>query len=163
MHGTTFVVRPARAADAPRLAELCAQLGYPVSQAEVEQRLTGKILPNPEHALFVAETAEGEVIGWVHAYSRDLLMDPPHIELGGLVVDERTRSCGAGAMLMQRVEQWARGRGMEFVFVRSNAKRERAHKFYQRVGYAIMKTSLTFHKGLAGGRSEHVSGKPDTG
>lgn len=150
----SFSVRPARAEDAARLTDLSVQLGYPVSQAEVRQRLVEQILPDAENALFVAETTGGEVIGWAHAYIRALITDPPNIELGGLVVDERYRSCGVGAKLVQRVENWARGRGIEAVFVRSNIKRERAHKFYQRIGYTVLKTSLTFHKWLREGKTD---------
>jgi GNAT superfamily N-acetyltransferase len=154
MSQLTFSVRPARVEDAARLTDLSVQLGYPVSQAAVQQCLEGEILPHPDHALFVAETADGEVIGWAHAYIRALITDPPNIELGGLVVDERYRSCGVGAKLVQRVENWARGRGVEAVFVRSNLKRERAHKFYQHIGYTVLKTSLTFHKWLREGKTD---------
>jgi GNAT superfamily N-acetyltransferase len=49
---------------------------------------------------------------------------------------------------MERAEEWAQEKGCESVYVRSNAVRERAHRFYERIGYTNVKTSLTFRKAL---------------
>lgn len=141
---TTFTVRSACVEDAARLTILSHQLGYPVSQSELQHRLRERILPDPDQHLVVAVSPEGEVIGWGHAYIRTLLTDPCHIELGGLVVDEHYRSAGAGEMIVRHIEAWARTRGAKMVFVRSNIKRERAHRFYERIGYTRIKTSYTF-------------------
>ncbi len=148
MSAESIIIRLAAAADSPRLTVLSAQLGYPVHEAELRARLVDHILPDPDCVLYVAQTADGEVIGWAHAFIRPLLTDPLHIELGGLVVDERYRSQGIGKRLMEYIEAWACERGCEAVYVRSNVKRERAHRFYLRIGYRVIKTSLTFVKPL---------------
>jgi GNAT superfamily N-acetyltransferase len=140
------VIRRVAVADVSRLNDLTDQLGYHVAPESTGKYLA-TILEREDHIVFVAEIG-GEIMGWVHAYIRPLLTSPINIELGGLVVDERCRSQGVGERLMDRVESWALENGVEEVFVRSRLDRERAHKFYQRIGYKTLKTSYTFHKKL---------------
>ena len=66
-----------------------------------------------------------------------------------LVVDERCRGRGIGAALMSEVERWARERGAVKLRVGSRTTREGAHRFYEREGYALVKTSHWFQKDLA--------------
>ena len=54
-------IRAAAEPDAPRLAELLAQLGYPVAAAEVRERLR-YWLPDPMSRVLVAER-NGVVLG----------------------------------------------------------------------------------------------------
>jgi GNAT superfamily N-acetyltransferase len=72
----------------------------------------------------------------------------PRAEVAGLVVDASCRSRGIGAMLMARTEEWAREHGCAAVTLRSNVIRERAHRFYERLGYQIVKTQKSFRKTL---------------
>jgi GNAT superfamily N-acetyltransferase len=140
-------VRLARPEDAWRVATLCHQLGYSVSQEEAQRRLEC-IQQDERHAVYVAELADGCVVGWVHVYLRMLLLADLQAEVGGLVVDENHRGRGIGRILMQHAEQWARGQGCEAVCVRSNVVRERAHIFYQGIGYDNIKSQRTFLKVL---------------
>ena len=66
--------------------------------------------------------------------------------IGGLVVREDMRGHGIGRRLCLEVEQWARSRSVPLVRVRSQIKREDAHRFYLRDGYRQVKTSLVFEK-----------------
>ena len=140
-------IRRAKSADAQRIAELAGQLGYPATAAQMRERLRG-IKPASQHAVLVAETAEDEVIGWVHVSRQPLLEVEIRAEVNGLVVDERVRSAGAGAWLLAAAEEWARRRGCKGMSVRSNVIRERAHKFYERNGYEHYKTQKSFRKPL---------------
>ncbi len=140
-----LVVRAATIADVPRLAELCGQLGYPSTIQEVEQRLR-LVQPDDEAAVFVAEQPGGQVVGWVHvSISRTIEVDPS-AEIGGLVVDQSRRSEGVGRLLMERAEAWAREKGCTAVTLRSNVIRERAHAFYENLGYTVIKTQKAFRK-----------------
>jgi GNAT superfamily N-acetyltransferase len=141
----TATIRRAAPADAARLAALSEQLGYPASQEEIEARLA-IILADPGHALLVAESPENGVAGWVHGFIRPLLVEGRHVEVGGLVVEESARGRGVGETLMEAIEDWARGRGCKYVYLRSNVIRQDAHRFYERIGYEILKTSLTMRK-----------------
>ncbi len=144
---TEGTVRPARPEDAARLAALCRQLGYAVSEEQVRRRL-GPILQDEDQAILVAEGPEGQVAGWVHVFFRQLLVMDPHAHLGGLVVDEGHRRRGLGRLLMEGAEAWARARGCGAVLVRTNVVREEAPLFYEGIGYRRVKTSWTYWKDL---------------
>jgi ribosomal protein S18 acetylase RimI-like enzyme len=143
----TPTIRPATLADVETLAVLCGQLGYASSPEQVRRRLE-QIVQDPDNAVLVAEGENGQVVGWVQVYRRELLIDDRHAELGGLVVAEGQRGQRVGQLLMEEVERWARARGCKAVYVRSNVIRERAHRFYERIGYKVIKTQRAFWKGL---------------
>jgi GNAT superfamily N-acetyltransferase len=140
-------IRPARNSDAARLAALSGELGYPVTTAEIKQRMW-RLKPASDHAVFVAEDGNGEVIGWVHAAVTPMLEVPLPAEVNGLIVGEAYRSAGAGARLLDAAENWARKKKCAHMSVRSNVIRERAHRFYERHGYKHYKTSKAFRKPL---------------
>jgi GNAT superfamily N-acetyltransferase len=140
-------IRRAKGADAPRIAVLTGELGYPATAAQMRERLRG-IQPASQHAVFVAESAKDGVIGWVHVSRQPLLEVEIRAEVNGLVVAEGQRSLGAGARLLAAAEDWARKHGCKSMSVRSNVIRERAHKFYERNGYEHYKTQKSFRKPL---------------
>jgi GNAT superfamily N-acetyltransferase len=140
-------IRRAKSADAPRLADLAGQLGYPTTPAQLRGRLR-TIEPALQHAVFVAESAKDGVIGWLHVSRQPLLEEELRAEVNGLVVADGQRSLGAGARLLAAAEAWARKRGCKGMSVRSNVLRERAHKFYERNGYEHYKTQKSFRKPL---------------
>ena len=139
-------VRPASQQDVEKLCDLCVQLGYPSSVEDVAARLE-RISGRPDHCLLVAEI-DGEVVGWVHACEELTLETGPCAVLAGLVVDEGHRSKGVGAQLLRAAEEWGRSQGYGRMVVRSNVVRERAHRFYKRQGYALVKTSRVFERQL---------------
>ena len=139
-------VRLAGVSDAGRIAVLCGQLGYPSTPREVEDRLD-RILADDRHAVYIAQE-DGQVVGWVHVCARPLVGADLQAEIGGLVVDERFHGRGLGRRLMRAAERWAGERGCRAVLLRSNVVREGAHRFYERIGYENVKTSLTFRKAL---------------
>ena len=140
-------IRPAKTGDAARLAELSGQLGYPATAAEIRKRMQG-IRSAAHHALFVAETKDAGVIGWIHVSKQPLLEVEIRGEINGLVVAEDRRSLGAGARLLATAEDWARKHGCKGMSVRSNVIRERAHQFYERNGFEHYKTQKSFRKPL---------------
>ncbi len=141
------ITRRARASDAPRLAELSGQLGYPTTTPEMTKRLR-KLKPASQNALFVAESPVAGVVGWTHVSVTHLVEVGTRAELNGLIVAEEQRSLGAGACLLEAAEDWARKHGCPSMSVRSNVIRERAHKFYDRQGYEHYKTQKAFRKTL---------------
>lgn len=139
------IIRTATLADCVALASLAGQLGYPTSETEMRQRLSG-LLSWADHVVFVAEA--GIVIGWIHAGAVALLESAPFVEIFGLVVSAEHRNQGTGAALITTVEQWASARGYSKVRVRSNATRSSARRFYERHGYRISKIQNVFDKPL---------------
>jgi GNAT superfamily N-acetyltransferase len=139
-------IRPIRPEDAEAAAKLCTELGYPVDAQAVLARMQ-QIASDGNRAVLVA-CMDGEVVGWIDLSIEYHLQSEPAALIGGLVVSEAVRGRGIGRQLCVAAEDWARGRGVARLRVRSNAIRERAHAFYLRDGYTRVKTSAVFEKTL---------------
>jgi len=138
-------IREALASDAKRISALAVQLGYDIPDAHVERFLTAR---NEERELFVAIVPRVGVVGWIGVDVSASLTVARHALIEGLVVDHEYRGANIGLALLQHVETWARTRGCALVRLRSNVVRERAHGFYLRNGYEIVKTQHLFEKRL---------------
>jgi len=144
MSGAQPALRRARADDGAEMARLSAQLGYPLSVAEMTRRLT-VLSTNERH--YVAVAAVGErLLGWMHVEHRSSLEGGERAELMGLVVDSGARRLGLGRALVDAAEKWARDRGLPSLTVRSNAARELSHPFYEALGYTREKTQHVYKK-----------------
>lgn len=141
-------VRIARASDAARVAELSGALGYPATAAEMAGRLAALLARPGEHAVFVSEDAVGRVQGWIHVATRELLEYPRCGEILGLVVDAAARRGGAGRALVGAAEQWVRDQALPAIMVRSNTLRAESHPFYERLGYARIKSQHVYRRPL---------------
>jgi GNAT superfamily N-acetyltransferase len=143
-------LRAMRESDIPRVVALAGQLGYELPERDAEERLR-RLAGHPDYGLFVA-VREAFVVGWVQVNREALaLLAGPRADVAALVVDERVRSSGIGKLLLFRAEAWARENGLTTVRVRSSVRREAAHRFYHREGYALLKTGHTFEKVLEPG------------
>ncbi|HLJ81441.1 MAG TPA: GNAT family N-acetyltransferase [Ktedonobacterales bacterium] len=140
-------IRPMLVADAEEVAALSEQLGYPATAAQIAHRLS-LLMEQPNCALFVAEDADERVVGWIHVVGRVYLDSDPFAQIGGIVVDERSRDQGVGRALLDQVEQWAVARGYDEMRLWSNVLRAGAHAFYERLGYEPVKTAYVFRKSL---------------
>ena len=101
-----------------------------------------------EAEVFVAQLESGEIAGWIAVIVYRTVEADARAEVSGLVVDERFRSQRVGEHLLARAEHWARGQGCHVIGLRSNIIRDRAHAFYERHGYAHVKTQKAFRKQL---------------
>jgi GNAT superfamily N-acetyltransferase len=64
------------------------------------------------------------------------------------VVDEAWRGQRVGRYLMEFAETWAKSKGRSSIWFKSNIIRDRAHAFYERLGYRTVKTQHVFRKEL---------------
>jgi GNAT superfamily N-acetyltransferase len=142
-----FKVRPATSEDAAALAELSGQLGYPADEATMTGRLAA-LESDFRHAVFVAETEAGAVIGWIHVMPKVMLLVSDVCEIGGLVVDERHRRRGVGRALVSEAQAWARASGYRELTVRSSTLRPSAHAFYPSQGFVAVKEQTVYKKPL---------------
>ncbi len=142
-------VRPARDADAPELARLSGELGYPAGAAEMRRRLA-LIETRADHAVFVAERdrPDGRILGWIHVGYGIQLESGESAEILGLVVDPSGRRSGTGRRLVAAAEAWGVALGLARIVVCSNAAREESHRFYPAIGYALAKTQRVYLKRL---------------
>jgi len=128
------VVREATAADAPALAPLLGELGYPASDAALAPRLR-RMLERDDQKILIAENADGALgllalhVFPVLAYDRDLAM------IMALVVTERARGLGVGRQLVDRAEAIGKALGASRLMVTTHVRRADAHAFYERLGF----------------------------
>ena len=142
MKGVT--IRNATVGDAPAVADLAGQLGYPTTPEDAAARL-GPIMADGGQAFLVAET-KGVVVGWIHVHVTRLVEAAPFAELGGFVVDEAHRGQGVGRVLMAAAEDWIREEGVAKLRIRTRSDREGAHAFYAARGFNLVKQQHIFDK-----------------
>jgi GNAT superfamily N-acetyltransferase len=140
-----IAIREATAADAAALAELTTQLGYPSTKDDIADRLPR--VKDDGTAIFVAEL-DDTVVAWIGVREDFCLEFGGYAEIVGLVVHESARGQRVGEQLVSRAEAWAVGRGQKRLRVRSNVVRERAHRFYERLGFAVIKKQAVFDKAI---------------
>ena len=139
-------IRPPLPADAPALAALAGELGYPTSPEALLGRLAA--LHPTDAAVLVSTDANDLPTGWCHVEMRRTLVEPTSALIVALVVGDGHRSAGIGAELLAAAERWARARGCQRLVVATRITRERAHQFYAREGYEVSKTSYFLTKVL---------------
>ena len=128
-------VRDARLGDAPVVAELLADLGYPATARQAEARLR-HLERDPASRVLVA-VASGEVLGLATLHVMPLVeRDAPACAVTALVVAKRARRRGVGTALADALEGEARERGCDRLVLGSAERRADAHAFYTRLGYA---------------------------
>ena len=142
-----YSIRKAREEDCAEVAQLASQLGYPASDDAMRIRIR-RLLASSSDVVFVAEAADGGLVGWIHGVLSQFLESDIRVEIAGLVVDERCHRRGVGRDLVTQVEDWAVESGVGQASVRCRTTRSEAHRFYQSLGYAQAKTQIVFRKSL---------------
>jgi len=128
-------IRRARPEDAPALAPLLEELGYPDDTERVRARLLS-FAPDSTSFVLVAEDA-GRLLGSASASVMPLLQeDGSWCRLSALVVAEDCRRAGVGRALVAEVEKLAHAAGCRYIEVTSGerSEREAAHAFYEALG-----------------------------
>jgi len=96
------------------------------------------------HRAVLVACLDDVVAGWIDLSVEYHLQSEPAVLIGGWWLRSR-RGAGIGRLLCKAAETGL-GAGVTRLRVRSNVIRERAHAFYQRDGYARVKTSAVFEK-----------------
>jgi len=146
MHAEQVVtVREALVEDAERIAALAHQLGYDVNDVHVLSTLRTR---NDDYEVFVAVVPRAGVVGWIGVRARQTLTTQRRAEVEGLVVEDEYRGTGVGKRLLERAERWGRDHDCPSLRLLTNVVRERAHRFYEREGYELLKTEHLYQKNL---------------
>jgi GNAT superfamily N-acetyltransferase len=135
----TLVIRPAAASDLSGILALHAQPeiddGHvlPLDQA---RRIHRKFARYPDYVLYVAER-EGRIVGSFALLIMDNLghLGAPSAIVEGVVVDPVWHGKGIGRQMMRIAVETAREQGCYKLTLSSNARRERAHAFYESLGF----------------------------
>jgi GNAT superfamily N-acetyltransferase len=128
--------------DAPAVADLCRQLGYPLSSQQILENINA-VRRSKDHDAFVA-IYDSHVVGWIGLAQVIMIESLPFGEINGLVIDENHREKGIGKLLVERAKQWANEKGNDTLRLRCNVKRTEAHEFYRHLGFKETKQQTAF-------------------
>ncbi len=135
----TICIRTADSGDLPGVLALYAQPGMDdgriLSIGEAE-RLLARFARYPDYTLYVAEQA-GRIVGSFALLIMDNLghLGAPSAIVEDVVVDPARQGQGIGRAMMDFSVARARDNRCYKMVLSSNAKRERAHAFYERLGF----------------------------
>lgn len=140
----SITVRDADASDAPRLVELIIALGHQIEEADVSRNLENLA----KNGMLPLVAADGEKVIAMCGISAMVTVHRPAAvgRVSVMIVDEAYRGRGIGALLVTEAEKRLSKRGCRIIEVTSNMRRDRAHHFYERLGYE--RTSYRFMKKL---------------
>jgi GNAT superfamily N-acetyltransferase len=138
-------IRDATAGDADAIASMIAELGYGVTAEDISARL--KQIESTGEAVLVADL-DGRAIGCLSTSTMIVLHRPAPVgRISMMVVDERYRGRGIGAVMVKAAERLLTSKGCRLVEVTSNNRRIDAHRFWEANGYE--RTSTRFAKDTA--------------
>lgn len=127
-------IRTARIEDTDEIVELMKQLGYPVSQELIEQKLHD-FESRSYDQVFVAEI-ESEMIGVISCHITSLFhQDGASGRITSLVVGREFKRGGIGRALVQKAEEYFLSNRCVKSEVTSGVQRKAAHSFYEACGY----------------------------
>ena len=119
-------------------------LGHPIEEADVHRNLEA-LSQNGLLPLVVTDC--DEVIGMCGISAMTTVHRPAPVgRISVMIVEETYRGRGIGAMLIAEAEKRLAERGCKIIEVTSNMRRDRAHHFYEQLGYE--RTSFRFMKKL---------------
>jgi GNAT superfamily N-acetyltransferase len=134
-----LTIREAANADLPAVLTLYAQPdldnGKVLSTADAEA-LYAQFARYPHYKLFVAEQ-NGRIVGsYAFLFMHNLgHLGAPSAIVEDVVVDPKSQGSGLGQAMMRHAVEKARALGCYKLMLSSNAKRERAHVFYEQLGF----------------------------
>ena len=134
-----ILIRKATEKDIPRILELYSGLGDGKNEkldVESEKENLRKIQSYPNYEVYVAEK-EGRIVGTFELLIMDNLAHSgkPSAIVEDVVVDENERGGGIGKTMMQFAMEQSKRHGCYKMTLSSNLKRERAHRFYENLGF----------------------------
>lgn len=135
-----LTLREATAEDLPAVLALYAQPGLDdgeVLSPEQAREVFVQFARYPSYRLFVACAADGCVLG---SYALLVMHNlahrgAPSAIVEDVVVDQACRSQGIGRQMMEHARTMARAAGCYKLALSSNQRRERAHAFYDSLGF----------------------------
>jgi ribosomal protein S18 acetylase RimI-like enzyme len=137
-------VRDGEKGDAPRLADLVTELGYPVKAGELWSRI--EKMPVDFHRTLVAIVSE-ELVGFIGLLTLPVYEHSQPIGwVLSLSVSPRRRRQGVGSALLEASEKFYRERGVTDLRLHSGLQRTEAHEFYEKMGFN--RSGYRFRKNL---------------
>jgi GNAT superfamily N-acetyltransferase len=136
----SVMIRQAEEADLPAVLALYAQPEIDdgdVLSVDEAAKIFRRFADYPDYRLFVAEE-EGVVVGSYALLVMDNLghLGAPSALVEDVVVDPKRQGSGIGKVMMRAALTEARRKGCYKIALSANQKRDRAHAFYESLGFA---------------------------
>ena len=148
---TEMVIREAISADIPSILSLYAQPDYDDGDVLDEQAaaaILAKASSYPFYRFYVAEIA-GAVVGTFALLVMDNIghKGTPSAIVESVAVGPGHQGAGVGRWMMEHAISVAQAHGCYKLALSSNARRTRAHDFYEKLGFA--RHGFSFHVNIA--------------
>lgn len=128
------MIREAKVEDWKDISELLEQLGYPETEAFMQEKIEKLILHPDEELLVFEEDHKVNACISMH-YIPQLGLAGDTAIISYLVVSNAIRSKGIGRMLEEYCTDLARKRNCDRIQVHCHSRRTDAHRFYARQGF----------------------------
>ena len=134
--------------DFKQICELFDEWGM-VSPVAIEtfENSIASILNSDDNMMLIAKS-DGEIVGYAQTTICYYLGFEPFMEVVQILVAERKRSSGIGALIMRHVEAEAKAKNVNIIKLHSQVQRSKAHVFYENLGYSYFKISKFYEKKL---------------
>jgi GNAT superfamily N-acetyltransferase len=146
------LIRPAKSGDLPAIVrlfstdELRARNTAHVTLTDAQRAAFEEIAVDPNNRVYVATRGEQVVGTFQLTFIRQLSYGGCLVaQVESVFVDPSVRSRGVGATMMHFARAEAEHRGAFRLQLTSNLKRERAHRFYERLGYQATHKGMKLH------------------
>ena len=126
-----------------KLSERMANFAVPpwrsadeITQADGRSMVNAVTLAHPDSEVFIAEQ-EGEVAGCLHMLVARDFFGRRHAHISVIAVSDKAEGTGAGRVLMDYAERWARARELPMITLNVFASNARARRLYERAGFEV--------------------------
>jgi aminoglycoside 6'-N-acetyltransferase I len=153
---TKIRVRPGEPPDRDQLSPMRLALWPDLSVAEdipeLDAALSGKPMGTMPLIILVAETGDGELVGFLeaglrsHADGCDTSVPVGFVE--GWFVSELHRRKGVGAKLLAAAEDWARGHGCIEMASDTWLDNDKSQRVHEALGFAVVDRCVHYRKAL---------------
>lgn len=131
-----LTIRKATEADFETVYHFINDLENQTFKKEVQQKIYSDNLKN-ESIIYLLAFKGAEPAGFISCHGQWLLHHAALIgEIQEMIVAEKFRSTGIGKILLNELIKEVKTKGINQIEVTSSKKREAAHKFYMREGFA---------------------------
>jgi len=140
-----ITLRDAKETDAPSVADLLTELGYPTDTDGAAGRLRSAFA-DPNVYVLVSE-ADGRVVGFLSAQVAAYFPTGSNLlRVTALAVSAAARRRGLGSGLLARAAEIAAARDCSGIEITTSESRHDAHAFYERLGFS--RSSLRFFRSV---------------
>jgi len=135
-------IRNATLNDATSINDLSLHLGYESVSSEIAVERLKCLLKSTNDEVWVFEESD-IILGWIHVFKAHRVASCAFNEIGGLVVEPKSRGLGIGRQLVEFVAEKSKNKNIE-LRVRCNSQREGTHLFYEKSGFKKSKVQSVF-------------------